>query len=96
MPFVDIERLDLLAERGGGDTQPGCRPAQVLFLREGAGAATVRKSWTERMPRESGAGATTHPTRQPVTAYVFDRALIVTVRSSSPGTAPGGTCTAPS
>jgi len=34
----------------------------------GAGAATVRKSWTERMPRESGAGATTHPTRHPVTA----------------------------
>ena len=48
------------------------------------------------MPRESGAGATTHPTRQPVTEYVFESALIVTVRSSSAGTAPGGTWTAPS
>ena len=36
-------------------------------------------------------GAIAQPTRQPVTAYVFDSALIVTVRSSSPGTVAGGT-----
>ena len=34
-----------------------------------------RKSWTDRMPRDRGAGATTHPTRQPVTEHVFDSAL---------------------
>ena len=57
----------------------------------GAGAATVRKSWTGRIPFISGGAAIAQPTRQPVTAYVFDSALIVTVRSSIPGIVAIGT-----
>ena len=49
-----------------------------------------------RIPPVSSSGATTQPTRQPVTEYVFDSALIVTVRSSSPGTVAGGTWRTPS
>ena len=41
-------------------------------------------------------GATAHPTRQPVTLYVFDSALIVIVRSRMPGSVAIGTCSAPS
>ena len=58
--------------------------------------ATVRKSCTWRIPAISGVGAIAHPTRQPVTEYVFESALIVTVRSSMPGSVAIGTCSAPS
>ena len=37
------------------------------------------------MPSINAGAATAHPTRHPVTEYVFDSALIVTVRSSIPG-----------
>ena len=39
----------------------------------------------------SAGAAIAHPTLQPVTAYVFDSALIVTVRSSMPGIVAIGT-----
>ncbi len=62
----------------------------------GAAAATVRKSCTGRIPAINEVGAIAHPTRQPVTEYVFERALIVTVRSSMPGIMAIGTCSTPS
>ena len=48
------------------------------------------------MPAINAGGAIAHPTRHPVTAYVFDSALIVTVRSLMPGSVAIGTCSAPS
>ena len=81
-----VPPLAVLVGRRRGSTRSGSESATSPATCSGAGAATVRKSWTDRIPRESGAGATTHPTRHPVTAYVFDSALIVTVRSSSPAT----------
>ncbi len=51
----------------------------------GAAAATVRKSCTGRMPSINAGAATAQPTRHPVTEYVLESALIVTVRSSIPG-----------
>ncbi len=63
---------------------------------KGAAAATVRKSCTGRMPAINDRGAIAHPTRQPVTEYVFESALIVIVRSAMPGSVAIGTCSAPS
>ena len=57
----------------------------------GAGAPTVRKSCTLRMAPARCGGAIAQPTRQPVTLNVFDRLLIVTVRSAMPGSVPSGT-----
>ena len=48
------------------------------------------------MPSISAGAATAHPTRQPVTEYVLESALIVTVRSSMPGIVAIGTWSTPS
>ena len=48
------------------------------------------------MPLASAGGEIAQPTRQPVTLKVFDRLLIVTVRSAMPSSVASGTCTAPS
>ena len=50
----------------------------------GAGAPTVRKSWTLRMAPVSSGGATIVPMRQPVTENVFENPEIVMVRSAMP------------
>ena len=47
-------------------------------------------------PPSAVGAAIAQPTRQPVTVYVFDSALIVTVRSSMPGSVAIGTCRRPS
>jgi hypothetical protein len=46
----------------------------------------------ERIPRIKGSEAIAQPTRHPVTLYVFDSALIVTVRSRISGRVAIGTC----
>ncbi len=48
----------------------------------GAAVPTVTKSWIFWIPSVSGAGATIVPIRHPVTLYVFDIPLMVTVRSA--------------
>ena len=53
-------------------------------LLQRGGAPTVRKSCTLRMASVIPGGATAHPTRQPVTLYVFDIPLTMIVRSRIP------------
>ena len=71
-------------------------PARAPALCNGDGAATVMKSCTLRMPGVSEVGAMAHPMRHPVTLYVFDRPLIVTVRSAMPGIEAMAVCRRPS
>src|SRR5919204_11302 len=58
----------------------------------GAAALTVRKSWTFLIAPVSDGGEIVQPTRHPVTLYVFDNPLIVTVRSAIPSIVAIGTC----
>ena len=55
----------------------------------------MRKSWTFRIALVSSSEAIAHPTRQPVTEYVFDKLLMVTVRSLMPSKDASGMCLAP-
>ena len=56
----------------------------------------MRKSCTLRIAFVISGGATVQPTRQPVTAYVFDIPFIVTVRSRMPSSEAIETCLVPS
>ena len=78
-------------------------PTLVAFRRARAQSATIRGITeryreatlrTLRIAFVTSGGAIVQPTRHPVTAYVLDSALKVTVRSSSPGTVAGGSCPA--
>ncbi len=58
----------------------------------GAGAPTVRKSWTLRMASVRSGGAMIQPMRQPVTLNVLEAPLMVMVRSAIPGRVRSGMC----